>query len=189
MYYKAQVVFSYNDLEHHGVKGQKWGVINSKPSEGKKTLGQRIKGMANTAKEYGKSIINDRKQYRKNLKAYRNRGEMSNEELFNHMQRVRMENEFKKMVQNQRSEVGILARDTLVRTVVPAAVSASLVGGVAAAKVGTDIYRGTKALKAAGKTAKQIRDYQKSYVTDTASKYVTDQAFKALERKVMPKKP
>lgn len=90
-------------LKHHGVKGMKWGVIRSKVSKAggavKKTAGKAAGKVKERVKEEYKSTSREI-GWRKELK---NIHELSNKQLQKKVDRVRMENEFKSLANNQKT--------------------------------------------------------------------------------------
>lgn len=80
----------YEILEHHGVKGMKWGVRRDRKGGGIKKAASSFKKSRALTKE-------SRKRERSWSKAYKKRGRMSDDELRNALNRLRMENEFARL--------------------------------------------------------------------------------------------
>lgn len=82
-----------SDLEHHGVKGQKWGVRRKKtsvsvtPSSPSRTIKKAVK----------RSNVAAKKKY---SSTYANRGKLSNEELKKNVDRLELENRLNAAVNN-----------------------------------------------------------------------------------------
>lgn len=77
------LTMAYDYLEHHGVKGQKWGV--------RRTVAQLKRSSASRARE--KSWQDE----------YNKRGSMSNADLKRKLERLKLENEFKRNMVEARS--------------------------------------------------------------------------------------
>lgn len=82
-----------DELYHHGIKGQKWGIRRfqpySKGSKKGKEVGKAAKG--SSLKERNESIIADRK------KALSERRHLSDDELRKRINRLRLEEDFKNL--------------------------------------------------------------------------------------------
>lgn len=74
-------------LEHHGIKGMKWGVRNRRVSTSSSTSSKPQSERDTTSKE-------SKARARSWSKQYTNRDKMSNEELKKSVDRLRLENEF-----------------------------------------------------------------------------------------------
>ena len=73
----------YEVIAHHGVKGQKWGVIRDRVSKAKSSAEESKASKARTSEWQS---------------AYKRRGKMTDAELEYSVSRLRLENEFKRQV-------------------------------------------------------------------------------------------
>jgi len=85
------------DIQHHGIKGMRWGVRQRVQSTGEPNARQQRK----EDKAYAKA---SRKRAKGWSKMYDRRGEMSNQEISTAVSRLRLENEFQRQVQTAQAQ-------------------------------------------------------------------------------------
>lgn len=150
-----------DDLMHFGVKGMKWGVRN--------------------AKGYVSNKVNlfkaDKAVKRDNRDAYKNRKNLSDQELRDRTQRLQLENNYKRAIQDSKSGS---FRSEVVRAAVPVL--------MAAATAGTTHYVTTRVGNS--ETARRLgrKAVKKSKLTAEQWARVINKAFEAANIKSMPKK-
>ena len=86
----------YGALYHHGIKGQKWGVIRT-PEQ----LGHAIKRFASKGTRTGDSTAPEKPKHASNRSDKRT-SEISDEELRQRIQRLNMEEQYENLVQRQK---------------------------------------------------------------------------------------
>lgn len=79
-----------NAIRHHGIKGMKWGVRNRRFIQNRFNPAER--------KKKRKAIQDSNKSLTRFKKSYQTRSTMSTQELSRAVERLRLENEFKKQI-------------------------------------------------------------------------------------------
>lgn len=115
IYYVAGVPYS-DDLYHSGVKGQKWGIRRYQNEDGTLTaLGKIHYGAQKTGQAIGRAA---KKVYDKRMEKHKIRHpeKMTDTELRDHINRIKMENEYREMMRQNKKPVSVghrIANDIL----------------------------------------------------------------------------
>jgi hypothetical protein len=90
MYYESE-----NYLAHHGIKGQKWGIRRFQNPDGTRTAAGRKREKANREVDHDKLVKSTNAK-----ELYKNRKQLSDKELQDRLNRLRNEQELKRMADN-----------------------------------------------------------------------------------------